>query len=93
MQIAQFERLKQLVKQCTEQVYSLKLDNNKLKQENERLKEQITGINLKLPKNVTEKYKTLEQENIKLRDKQQIITSRLVILLDRVKALAGGVES
>lgn len=93
MQIAQFDRLKQLVKECTEQIYSLKLDNNKLKRENERLKEQITGINVKLPKNVTEKYKTLEQENIKLRDEQQIITSRLVILLDRVKALAGGVES
>jgi FtsZ-binding cell division protein ZapB len=93
MQIAQFDRLKQLVKECTEQLYSLKLDNNKLKRENERLKEQITGINVKLPKNVTEKYKTLEQENIKLRDEQQIITSRLVILLDRVKALAGGVES
>jgi FtsZ-binding cell division protein ZapB len=93
MQIAQFDRLKQLVKECTEQLYSLKLDNNKLKRENERLKEQITGINVKLPKNVTEKYKNLEQENIKLRDEQQIITSRLVILLDRVKALAGGVES
>jgi hypothetical protein len=93
MQIAQFDRLKQLVKECTELIYSLKLDNSKLKRENERLKEQITGINVKLPKNVTEKYKILEQENIKLRDKQQIITSRLVVLLDRVKALAGGVES
>jgi FtsZ-binding cell division protein ZapB len=93
MQIAQFDRLKQLVKECTEQIYSLKLDNNKLKRENERLREQIAGINVKLPKKVTEKYKTLEQENIKLRDEQQIITSRLVILLDRVKSLTGGVES
>jgi FtsZ-binding cell division protein ZapB len=93
MQLAQFDKLKQLVQECTDLIYRLKLENNNLKQENKNLKDQLESINFNSLDNLAEKYKKLEQENIGLRDKQKVITSRLVVLLDRVKTLAGGVES
>jgi FtsZ-binding cell division protein ZapB len=93
MQITQFDKLKQLVKESVELIYRLRSENNNLKKENERLKEKLEKINYRKPDDLTESMKKLEHENRKLRDKQEIVSSRLINLLDRVRNLAGGVES
>ena len=93
MQIAQFDKLRQLVQECTDLIYRLKFENSNLQQENKSIKDKLESTNLKSSDHLAEKYKALERENLGLRDKQKAITSRLIVLLDRVKTLAGGVES
>ena len=94
MQIAHFDKLKELVKESTEKIYRLKHENINLKNENQSLKEKLEKINFyKKPDEITENLKKLENENRELKAKHEIVASRLIKLLDRVKSLAGGVES
>jgi FtsZ-binding cell division protein ZapB len=94
MQIAHFDKLKELVKESTEKIYRLKYENNNLKKENQSLKEKLDKINIyDSPNEITENFKKLENENRELKAKHELVASRLVKLLDRVKSLAGGVES
>ena len=92
MNTRQFEKLQQIAKEASDLIVQLKLENRKLKQENFRLNEKFDEISNNGPKEFSEKINEIKIENTRLQKKQEIISSRLVTILDRVKGLAEGVE-
>ena len=89
MQLIQFEKLRQQIKKVSDQLIRLKLENRQLKHDNELLRKKIKDK----PYTQQNKIKRLEQENSVLKNRQQVATNRLSRMLDRVRDLAGGVES
>jgi FtsZ-binding cell division protein ZapB len=89
MQLLQFEKLRQQIKKVSDQLIRLKLENRQLKHDNELLRKKLKDR----PQSQHNKIKRLEQENSVLRNRQQVATNRLSQMLDRVRDLAGGVES
>ena len=93
MQIRQFEKLQSLVKEATDQILKLKLENKKLNKQISDLQNNVenhTNIN---NDKLTEEIKHLKSENKALHEKQQVISSRLRKVLAKVKNLSEGVES
>jgi FtsZ-binding cell division protein ZapB len=89
MQLLQFEKLRQQIKKVSDQLIRLKLENRQLKHDNELLRKKLK----EKPHTQHNKIKRLEQENSVLSNRQQVATNRLSRMLDRVRDLAGGVES
>jgi FtsZ-binding cell division protein ZapB len=84
MILDQFEKIQNNIKSVSDLILKLKLENKKLRQENEQLKTQVSE-----PSNVTNNF---EQENKILKRKQKMVTARLTGILERVKVLTEGVE-
>jgi FtsZ-binding cell division protein ZapB len=84
MQLDQFEKIQINIKKVSDLILKLKLENNKLRKENEQLKSQVIE-----PSNRAD---DLEQENILLKRKQKMVTARLTGMLERVSVLAEGVD-
>ena len=84
MQLDQFEKIQYNVKEVSDLILKLKLENKKLRQENEQLKSQISE-----PSDGTS---AVEQQNKILRRKQKMVTARLTGMLERVKVFTEGVE-
>jgi FtsZ-binding cell division protein ZapB len=93
MHLTHFDKLQQMVKESAELLIRLKFENRTLKKENENLKQEINNYNTNVLSESTEKIKLLERENKELKDKANLIRTRLVHLLDRIKSLSPGVES
>jgi FtsZ-binding cell division protein ZapB len=93
MQLTQFDKLQQMVKESADLLIRLKFENRTLKKDNEKLKQEIDNYNTNVLSETTEKIKLLERENNELKDKTKLIRARLVHLLDRIKSLSPGVES
>ena len=89
MQLLQFEKLSQQIQQVTDLLIKLKLENRQLRYENDNLKKKLKDI----PTSQQDKIKSLEQEITVLKNRQRVASSRLSQMLDRVRDLAGGVES
>jgi len=89
MQLLQFEKLRQQIQQVTDLLIKLKLENRQLRYENDNLKKKLKDI----PTSQQDKIKSLEQEITVLKNRQRVASSRLSQMLDRVRDLAGGVES
>ena len=92
MKLDQYEKLKIKVKEASELITNLKLENRKLKNENEQLKEKYDHVSRKIPSEITEKSNKMNYENKMLISKQNLISSRLTHLLGRIKNLTEGVE-
>jgi FtsZ-binding cell division protein ZapB len=89
MNLEQFDRLQELVKESTDLIVRLKFENNTLREKNEKLQEEVkTGTNKSV-----QKLKRLETENNLLKQRQEKVTSRLIHLRNKVKSLTEGVES
>jgi FtsZ-binding cell division protein ZapB len=84
MILDQFEKVQKNIKSVSDLILNLKLENNKLRQENEQLKLLVSE-----PSNVTNNF---EQENKLLKRKQKMVTARLTGILERVNVLTEGVE-
>jgi len=93
MQLAQFDKLQQLVKESAELLIRLKFENRTLKKENEQLKQKIKNPEYHVSPEISEKIKTLERENTELRDREKLFRTRLSNLLIRIKTLSVGVDS
>jgi FtsZ-binding cell division protein ZapB len=93
MQLAQFDKLQQLVKDSADILIRLKFELRTLKKENEQLKEKINNPEYHVSPEITEKIKLLERENNELRDRERLFRTRLVNLLAKVRSLSPGVES
>jgi FtsZ-binding cell division protein ZapB len=89
MNLDQFNRLQQLVKDSTDLIVRLKFVNNTLREKNEKLQEEVKdGTNKSV-----QKLKRLETENSQLKQQKEKVTSRLMHLRNKVKSLTEGVES
>ena len=84
MQLDQFEKVQQNIKQVNDLIIKLKLENKKLRQENEQLKSQVSESS-----NGTS---AIEQQNKILKRKQKMVSARLTGILERVKVLTEGVD-
>jgi regulator of replication initiation timing len=84
MKLDQFDKMQANIKRISDLMLQLKLENNKLRKENEQLKTQISE-----PMNVTNQA---EQEFIILQRKQKMVTARLSGMLERVKVFLEGVD-
>jgi FtsZ-binding cell division protein ZapB len=93
MQLGQFDKLQQLVKESAEFLIRLKFENRNLKKENEQLKQKINNTEYHVSPEITKRIKILERENTELRDREKLIRTRLVNLLTRIKSLSVGVDS
>ena len=93
MQLAQFDKLQQIVKDSADIMIRLKFENRNLKKENEQLKQENNNYNTTFSSEITEKIKLLERENSELKDRGKLIRARLGHLLERIKSLSSGVES
>ena len=93
MQLAQFDKLQQLVKDSADILIRLKFENRNLKKENEQLKQKINNPEYHVSPEITEKLKKLERENGELRDREILFRTRLFNLLTRIKSLSPGVDS
>ena len=89
MSLDQFNRLKQLVKDSADLIVRLKFENNKLREKNEKLQEEVKDGTTKS----VQKLKRLATENSLLKQRQEKVTSRLMHLRNKVKSLTEGVES
>jgi len=89
MQLLQFEKLRQQIQQVKDQLIKLKLENRQLRFENDKLQKRLKDI----PTSQHDQIKGLEQEITVLKNRQRVASSRLSQMLDRVRDLAGGVES
>ena len=89
MQLLQFEKLRQQIQQVKDQLIKLKLENRQLRFENDNLQKRLKDI----PTSQHDQIKGLEQEITVLKNRQRVASSRLSQMLDRVRDLAGGVES
>ena len=82
-----------LVKEAADLLVRLKFENKKLREENEKLLKK-----LELHKNNDNSQNTAEIEQLRannraLKQKHDLISTRLSAVLDRVQNLTGGVES
>jgi FtsZ-binding cell division protein ZapB len=93
MQLTQFDKLQQLVKDSAELMIRLKFENRNLKKENEKLTQTINNPEYRVSAEVSQRLKNLERENTELRDREKLIRSRLVNLLTKIKSLSAGVDS
>ena len=93
MQLRQFEKLQVLVKEAADQILKLKLENKTLTHQLAELRNQAGKTSNKSDGKLTDEVKRLKEENKKLLEKQQVISSRLNRVLIRVKGLGEGVES
>jgi FtsZ-binding cell division protein ZapB len=93
MQLAQFDKLQQLVKDSADILVRLKFENRNLKKENEQLKQKITSPEYHVSPEIAEKIKKLERENNELHDREVLFRTRLFNLLTRIKSLSPGVDS
>ena len=93
MQIRQFEKLQSLVKEATDQILKLKLENKRLNQQISELQNNVENHTNKNNDKLTEEITHLKSENKALQEKQQVISSRLRKVLAKVKNLSEGVES
>ena len=93
MQNRQFEKLQSLVKEATDQILKLKLENKSLNQQISELQNNVENHTNKNNDKLTEEVKHLKSENKALLEKQQVISSRLRKVLAKVKNLSEGVES
>lgn len=91
--IRQFDRLQILVKESADLLIRLKLENKKLKEENEKLLKQLEQYKNNDSGQATEEIEKLKARNDALKEKHDLISSRLSAVLDRVQNLTGGVES
>lgn len=89
MNLEQFHRLQQLVKESTDLIVRLKFENNTLREKNDKLQEEVKDSTDKS----VQKLKRLETENDLLKQRQEKVTSRLMHLRNKVKSLTEGVES
>ena len=89
MNLEQFNRLQQLVKESTDLIVRLKFENNTLREKNEKLREEVKDSTDKS----VQKLKRLEEQNSLLKQRQEKVTSRLMHLRNKVKSLTEGVES
>jgi FtsZ-binding cell division protein ZapB len=89
MNLEQFNRLQDMVKESADLIVRLKFENNTLREKNEKLQEEVKdGTNKSV-----QKLKRLEAENSLLKQRQEKVTSRLMHLRNKVKSLTEGVES
>jgi FtsZ-binding cell division protein ZapB len=93
MQLAQFDKLQEIVKESADILIRLKFENRNLKKENEQLKQKITDPEYHVSPEIAEKIKILERENGELRDREKLFRNRLFNLLTRIKSLSPGVDS
>jgi FtsZ-binding cell division protein ZapB len=84
MKLDQFDKIQTNIKRAADLIVQLKLENNKLRRENERLKTQVSE-----PLNVT---KEADQEFKQLKRKQKMVTTRLSGMLERAKVFLEGVD-
>jgi FtsZ-binding cell division protein ZapB len=89
MGLEQFERLGQLIKETTDLVVRLKFENKTLKEENEKLKNELQSGTEKSAQNM----KRLEEKNIFLKQRQEKTTSRLMHIRNKIQNLSQGVET
>ena len=88
MQLDQFDKLQRLVSLTSEQIYRLKFENRNLLKENESLKQQIQEIHPVSFSELSAKISELEDENKRLKEKHQTVSSRLTVVLDKLKQLS-----
>ena len=88
MQLDQFDKLQRLVSLTSEQIYRLKFENRNLLKENESLKQQIQEIRPVSFSELSAKISELEDENKRLKEKHQTVSSRLTVVLDKLKQLS-----
>jgi cell division protein FtsB len=93
MQLAQFDKLQQLVKDSADSLIRLKFENRNLKKENEQLKQKINNPEYNVSPELSEKIKKIERENGELHDREVLFRTRLLNLLTRIKSLSPGVDS
>jgi len=89
MKLDQFDRLQNLVKESSEVILTLKIENKNLLKKNEELQRELD----KKTEKTTQKLKKLEDENNFLKQRQEKVTSRLMHLRNKVRSLSDGVES
>jgi predicted nuclease with TOPRIM domain len=89
MKLDQFDRLQNLVKESSEVILTLKIENKNLIKKNEELQRELD----KKSEKTTQKLKRLEDENNFLKQRQEKVTSRLMHLRNKVRSLSDGVES
>ena len=92
MKLEQYEKLKDNVKEASDLITNLKIANRKLKKENEQLKEKYNHYSKQIPGEITGKVNRMNNQNKKLRSKEEFISSRLTHLLGKLKNLTEGVE-
>ncbi len=93
MQIRQFDKLQTLIKEAVDQILKLKLENKKLRIQINELRDKVdNGSEINNDK-FSGEIERLNAENKSLRDKHQVISSRLRKVLVKVKSLSEGVES
>ncbi len=93
MQIRQFDKLQGLVKEAVDQILKLKLENKNSHRQISELREKIENNTHKNNETLSEEIEHLKSENNTLREKHQVISSRLRKVLVKVKSLTEGVES
>jgi FtsZ-binding cell division protein ZapB len=94
MNIRQFEKLRGLVKEAADQILKLKLENKNLQKQLTELREKSQeGLGGTEAKELTGQIDRLKAENSVLREKHQVISTRLRKVLVKVKNLSEGVES
>ena len=84
MKLDQFDKMQANIKRISDLILQLKLDNNRLRKENDQLKAQLSE-----PMNVTNQD---EQEYKILKRKQKMVTARLSGMLERAKVFLEGVD-
>ena len=89
MELEKFDALQALVKEATDLIIKLKFENKSLKEQNEKLEQELNSGSQK----AVQKLKRLEENNHDLRQRQEKITSRLMHLRNKVRSLTEGVES
>ena len=89
MSLEQFNRLQQLVKESVDLIVRLKFENNKLREKNEKLQEEVRGGTNKS----LQKLKRLKAVNSLLKQRQERVISRLMYLRNKVNSLTESVES
>jgi FtsZ-binding cell division protein ZapB len=92
MQLDQYEKLKLKIKDACDLLINIKLENKRLKKENEQLKRNHNHFPKQVPGEMNEKVKNIAYEKKVLQSKQDVLTSRLTNLLGRIKHLTEGVE-
>jgi FtsZ-binding cell division protein ZapB len=91
--LRQFDKLQILVKEAADLLIRLKFENKKLREENEKLVKKLAQIENNENYQTTGEIEQLRAKNRALKQKHDLISSRLSAVLDRVQNLTGGVES
>lgn len=92
MQLEQFDKLEQNVKNIVDFVFKIKIENHKLKNEIASLKKQLENISNEEIKYETEKEEIENWENSFPSEKRDFAVSRLDKVLKSLKNLSKGVE-